>query len=338
MRVSIMHNTMERVRGKIRAPHAVDLRHHVMSRQVSSNYEEMLLDGDNGVLGDVIRTGNHAVCRKELMELYVVLGGAWSAMEGWYIDKKPRQEDNGVAWSWVLTVAYRAITYPRYRKLCVSGRRALTTRPGLAVLSIIGSCSGAGFSCGVGSGSSRHPLGTMAPKRAASHPSRTASGRACTRELTKEQEKAVQSAKHYKRSVPPKIQADIAKVEQTVWEEVNQGIPEPEFDDLAGWIHDPGKTYGRIGLYQRAISYYWASKCLLAKLLVDQEQKGKEQRTGLPIPLWDSHYNDSRLMHKKLDVLAFKMGIKFVAPEPALSAKASAREGKRTPQDSTQVP
>lgn len=156
--------------------------------------------------------------------------------------------------------------------------------------------------------------------------------------MTKEQEKAVHSAKHYKRCVPPEIQADIAKVEQAVWEDVNQGIPEPKFDDLAGWIHDPGKTYGRIGLYQRAISYYWASKCLLAKLLVDQKQRVKEQWAGVPIPLWDSHYNDSRLMHKKLDVLAYKLGIKFVAPEPTLTAKASAREGKRPHQASAQVP
>jgi len=173
--------------------------------------------------------------------------------------------------------------------------------------------------------------GTMTPKRSAPHLSGTASGRVCTREMNKEQEKVVHSAKHFKQTVPLEVQADIAKVEQGVWEEVNQGIPEPEFNDLAGWIHDPGKTYGRIGLYQRAISYYWASKCLLAKMLVDQKQKGIEHRAGVPVPLWDLHYNDACLMHKKIDVIATKLGIKFVASEVALSAKATARAGEGKP-------
>jgi len=180
----------------------------------------------------------------------------------------------------------------------------------------------------------------MAPKCSAPHLSRTASGRLCTRGMTREQEKAAHSAKHFKSTVPPEIQADIAKVEQEVWEEVNQGIPEPEFNDLADWIHDPGKTYGRIGLYQRSISYFWAAKCLLAKMLMDQKQKGKDLRAGVPVPLWDLHFNDARLMHKKLDVIANKLGVKFVAPEVALSAKATARPGEgQTPQQPpAQVP
>jgi len=183
----------------------------------------------------------------------------------------------------------------------------------------------------------------MAPKRSAPLQSRTASGRRCIREMTREQEKAAHSAKHFKASVPPEIQADIAKVEQEVWDEAHRGIPEPEFDALAEWIHDPGKTYGRIGLYQRSVSYYWAAKCLLGKLLAEQQQKGKagkELKAGVPVPLWDLHYNDARLMHKKLDVIAVKMGIRFVAPEVALATKASARsgEGQSTQPTPGQVP
>ena len=171
----------------------------------------------------------------------------------------------------------------------------------------------------------------MAPKRSAPQQSRTASGRPCTRELSREQGKAAHSAKHYKSSVPLEIQADIAKAEQEVWEEANRGIPEQEFNELAEWIHDPGKTYGRIGLYQRSISYFWAAKCLIAKLLVEQKQQGKEGkelRAGIPVPLWDHHYNDARLMHRKLDVIASKLGIRFVAPEVALAAKATVRDGE----------
>ena len=250
------------------------------------------------------------------MDLYVDPSGAWLAMEGSYIGEESRQEGFGGIMSWVLIVVSRLTTSPGYSVLRASGKRARAWRSCETVF-----CS----SCRV--------RGTMAPKRPAPHPSRTASGRVCTREMTKEQEKAVQSAKHYKRSVPSEIQADIAKVEEGVWEEANRGIPEPEFDALAGWIHDPGKTFGRLGLYQRAITYYWASKCLLAKLMTDQKQRGM-----VPAPLWDSHYNDSRLMHRKLDVLAYKMGIKFVAPEPTLTAKATARKGKHPQQASAQVP
>ena len=125
-----------------------------------------------------------------------------------------------------------------------------------------------------------------------------------------------------------------------MWEEVNHGIPEPEFNALADWIHDPGKTYGRLGLYQRSISYYWAAKCLLAKMLEEKKQQGVERRTGVPVPLWDLHFNDARLMHKKMDVIARKLGIQFVAPEVALSAKATNRagEGQSTQQPPTQVP
>lgn len=250
------------------------------------------------------------------MDLYVAPSGFWLAKEGWYIGEDYRQEGYGAILSWVFIVESRSTTFPGFSELCVSGRRARWRR----------SCESVFV---------RHCLsrGIMAPKRPAPHPSRTASGRACTREMTKEQEKAVHFAKHFKQSVPPEIQADIAKMEEGVWEEVERGIPEPEFDDLAGWIHDPGKTFGRLGLYQRAITYYWASKCLLAKLMTDQKQRGM-----VPAPLWDSHYNDSRLMHRKLDVMAYKLGIKFVAPEPTLTAKAATRKGKHPQQASAQVP
>lgn len=167
--------------------------------------------------------------------------------------------------------------------------------------------------------------GMMAPKRSGSRSSTTTSGRPCTRGITREQERAAQSAKHFRHNVPPEIQADIEKAEQGVWAEVEQGIPEADFNELAEWIHDPGKTCGRISLYQRAITYFWVAKCLLAKMMVDQ--KRKEPRPGVPAPLWDLRFNDARLMHRKLDVIAHKMGIKFVAPEVALSVKAASRAG-----------
>lgn len=319
--MSSMEEMKAQERGEIPAPRAEYNRLHVTGWQTVGNHHTMNLGLSCKDRGDVNRESTHSGCRQELLGMYVYQSGVRIAMDGSYTGEKSRQEGRGV-------IVRRAF-------LVVSN---LTTLPGFVVLRVSGTRIGAGPSCVSGSCSSCRFLGTMAPKRSAPHLSRTASGRVCTREMTKEQEKAVHSAKHYKRSVPPEIQADIAKVEQAVWEDVNQGIPEPEFDDLAGWIHDPGKTYGRIGLYQRAISYYWASKWLLAKLLVDQKQKVKEQRAGVPIPLWDSHYNDSRLMHKKLDVLAYKLGIKFVAPESTLTAKASAREGKRPHQVSAQVP
>jgi len=70
------------------------------------------------------------------------------------------------------------------------------------------------------------------------------------------------------------------------------------------------------------------------------EQKRRESRAEVPAPLWDLHYNDARLMHRKIDVIANKVGIKFCAPEVALSVKAVPRTaGGQAPQpSSSQIP
>jgi len=96
----------------------------------------------------------------------------------------------------------------------------------------------------------------MAPKRASCPPNPSAPRRPQTRRATKEQARAAQSAKYYKTKIPPEVQADIERVEQKVWAEVDQGIPDTEFDELANWIQDPGKTCGRMAIYQRAITYF----------------------------------------------------------------------------------
>ena len=313
----------ERGRGGSQTPRAEDPRLQVSGWRDQIDYHSIHLGMTIGRWGDVITSSTHFVCRREFMALYDGSSGVWLVMEECFPGEESRQEELGGDMSRALFIVSRLTTCLGYSGVRNSGKRA-----------------GASPSCKTVSAFSYRVRGTMAPKRSAPHLSRTASGRVCTREMTKEQEKAAHSAKHYKRTVPPEIQADIAKVEEGVWEEVHQGIPEPEFNDLASWIHDPGKTYGRIGLYQRAISYYWASKCLLAKTLVEQKQTGMEKRAGVPVPLWDNHYNETRLMHKKLDVLAFKLGIKFIAPEATFSAKATARagEGKRPQQVPDQVP
>jgi len=178
-------------------------------------------------------------------------------------------------------------------------------------------------------------LGMMAPKRSMLSPP---SGRPRTRGATREHERAAQAANHFKEKIPPEIQADIAKVEQGVWKEVEQGIPEAEFNELAEWIQDPGKTCGRLSLYQRAITYFWAAKCLMARTMMDH--KHTEPRAEVQTLLWDIHYNDARLMHRKLDVIANKMGIKFCAPEVALTVKAASRSaGGQAPKlPNSQVP
>jgi len=178
-------------------------------------------------------------------------------------------------------------------------------------------------------------LGTMAPKRSMPSPP---SGRPRTRRATKEQERAALAAKHFKEKIPPEIQADIAKVEKGVWKEVEQGIPDADFNELADWIQDPGKTCGRLSLYQRAITYFWAAKCLMARAMTDQ--KRTDPRAEMQNLLWDIHYNDARLMHRKLDVIANKMGINFCAPEVALTVKAASRSagGQASKLPNSQVP
>jgi len=178
----------------------------------------------------------------------------------------------------------------------------------------------------------------MAPKRSTPPSTPDAPRRPQTRRATKEQERAAQSAKYFKNNIPPEVQADIEMVEQKVWAEVEQGIPDAEFDELANWIQDPGKTCGRMALYQRAITYFWVAKCISARSAM--EQRPRDPKAMAPAPLWNLHFNDSRLMHRKLDLIAKKLGILFCAPEAVLASKAVPRSANgQDPQPSnSQVP
>lgn len=307
--------------GEIVLPGAVDPCHHVpgiCDHQTNRGHHVsvVILVGERTFVTSTQRRG-----RQTLMAQYKDIDGLWYVSSVGYDGEEFRRSDFGrempLAIILVSGVVAKRILIPPVP--LVSGshedlvkRKAVCVVNPYVVTAIIS-----------------HELGgMMAPKRFASRSSTTASGRPCSRVITREQERAAQSAKHFRHHIPPEIQADIAKAEEGVWAEVEQGIPEADFNDLAQWIHDPGKTYGRVALYQRAITYFWAAKCLLAKMMVDKNCK--EPRSGVPIPLWDLHYNDARLMHKKLDVIASKMGIKFVAPEVALFVKAAscARDGQ----------
>jgi len=166
----------------------------------------------------------------------------------------------------------------------------------------------------------------MAPKRECTSPSPSGQNRPHTRRASKEESRAAQAANYFKTKVPLEIQADIDKVEKLVWEESEQGIPETDFNELANWIKDPGSTYGRLTLYQRAISYFWAAKCISARNAM--AQRPSTPKALAPAPLWNHHFNDARLMHKKIDIIAGKLGIQFIAPEAFLLPPACPRAAK----------
>ena len=170
---------------------------------------------------------------------------------------------------------------------------------------------------------SRFLPAAMAPKRECPSPSPSIQSRPLTRRASREENRAANAAHYFKSKIPQEIQAEIEKVEQMIWDESKGGIPETEFKDLAEWIHDPGSTYGRLTLYQRAISYFWAAKCIAAKTLI--AQKSSTPKALAPAPLWNHHYNETRLMHKKLDIIAGKLGVQFAAPEAVLTPPARPR-------------
>lgn len=183
-----------------------------------------------------------------------------------------------------------------------------------------------------------HPSAAMAPKQKPPSPIPTGQRRPQTRRATKEEVRAAHSVKYFKSNFLPEVQADIEKVDQRVWEETKQGIPDAEFNELAEWIHDPGTTYGRMSLYQREISYFWAAKCISARTAM--EQRPNVPKALAPAPLWNLHFNDARLMHKKIDLIAGKLGFQFYAPEVALTPSATPRAASgQDPQSSNaQVP
>jgi len=335
MRVSIMHNSEKKGRGMRRSPGDVSPWLHVPVWRARNTLLVRLHDKARFMWYDGLASSIHFFCWWMVMEQYENPGGLRPAWDEKHVGKLICTDASGGDVPWDSALGSSIIL----SSLCIPWSTRLSGYSGYS--DIVPSRS-ENWSYVATPISFCRAYEDMAPKRSAPLQSRTASGRLCTREMTREQEKAAHSAKHFKSSVPPEIQADIAKVEQEVWDEANRGIPEQELNDLADWIHDPGKTYGRIGLYQRSISYYWAAKCLLAKLLVEQQQKGKvgkELRAGVPVSLWDLHYNDARLMHKKLDVIAVQMGIRFVAPEVALATKATARSGEgHSTQPPAQVP
>jgi len=164
---------------------------------------------------------------------------------------------------------------------------------------------------------------TMAPKRECPSPSSAGQKRPLTRRASNEDGRAARAAHFFKSTTPLEIQADIEKVEQWVWEENKQGIPEEEFKELAEWIQDPGSTNGRMTLYKRAISYFWAAKCIAARTAI--AQKASTPKALAPAPLWNHHFNDARLMHKKIDIIAGKLGVHFAAPEASLAPPARPR-------------
>jgi len=70
------------------------------------------------------------------------------------------------------------------------------------------------------------------------------------------------------------------------------------------------------------------------------EQRPRVSKAMAPAPLWNLHFNDSRLLHRKIDLIAMKLGIQFSASEVVLASKAIPRSaGGQDPQPSnSQVP
>jgi len=167
------------------------------------------------------------------------------------------------------------------------------------------------------------PLPAMAPKRECPSPPPSGQNRPLTRKASREENRAAQAAHYFKSNFPQEIQAEIEKVEQLIWEENKGGIPEADFKNLAACIHDPGSTYGRVTLYQRAISYFWAAKCIAARSII--AQKPTTPKGLAPAPLWNHHFNETRLMHRKLDLIAGRLGVQFAAPEAVLTPQARPR-------------
>lgn len=89
-----------------------------------------------------------------------------------------------------------------------------------------------------------------------------------------------------------------------------------EFDSLTEWVQDPGSTRGRMTACDRMLATFWVTKGMLGRVLM--ERSAKDEGDTEPVRAWKEHNSDCRLMHRKVDVIGSKLGIKFL-PHPELT-------------------
>ena len=91
------------------------------------------------------------------------------------------------------------------------------------------------------------------------------------------------------------------------------------FQEFEAWVVDPRNIDGMATDYDKMLMLYWVNKNLLAQSSLSNATKreGDEEH----VRVWKEHNVDCLLMHRKIDIIARKIGIQFMP-------KALVEEGK----------
>jgi len=171
---------------------------------------------------------------------------------------------------------------------------------------------------------SRDPA--MAPKAACKRPASQAPEDPPGRRPSKDMKRAAETARAYKQGTSSPSQQEINEMENHIWQTVEEAQYDGQLDEFKQWVNDPGYTTGRLALYDRALAYYWTAKQLCG--MVMDKKSAKETAEHEPVKCWKPHYRETHMIHYKIDAIANKLGMSFLAQDAAANLMQGGKQTK----------
>ena len=85
-------------------------------------------------------------------------------------------------------------------------------------------------------------------------------------------------------------------------------------EEVEEWVMYPGTMARRELSYEHLMMVYWFMKNLMAH--VTMEGESKRQGDEESVQAWKEHHRECLPMHKKVDLIANNLGLKFDSPPP----------------------
>lgn len=143
---------------------------------------------------------------------------------------------------------------------------------------------------------------------------------------SKDMKKAAETAQAYKQGTSSHGQHKISEMENHIWQTVEEAKYDGQLDEFKQWVKDPGYTTGRLALYDKALAYYWAAMQLCG--MVMDKKSAKEAAEHEPVKCWKPHYRETHMIHIKIDAIANKLGMPFLAQDTATNLLKGEKQTK----------
>jgi len=143
---------------------------------------------------------------------------------------------------------------------------------------------------------------------------------------TRTQARAQEAGHFFRNRLPSPVREEIESMEKRLWDTI-QDLPADELrGEVEEWVMDPGSTAGRASAYDRMVMLYWVTKNLLAHAIMTNMAKAEGDEE--PVRAWKDHNAESRLMHRKIDAIANKLGLTFYDPRREMAEQAGLGPGR----------